>query len=327
MDSRSRGQDPTGGQDDRFGNVLVTGGAGFIGSHLVDALVRAGARTHVLGRPSTDLARLDGLPVSIHRADLERPDELRAALAAAKPDYVFNLAVERSDRTPADRERTFRTNVVGLHNLLEALQERPCRRLIQLSSSREYGPSKEALDEGHPGIPRSFYGAMKAASTVMCLQRAVSGDLSAVVLRPFIVFGPGQKVDQLVPQAILAALTGRELPLTRAGLRRDFIYVADVVDACLAAATAQRANGEAINVASGSQLANEELVAVVEAVTGRRVAVAEGSFPERSLDSANWLGSTAKAREVLGWEARHTLEEGIAATADWLREAVVSSER
>jgi nucleoside-diphosphate-sugar epimerase len=123
-----------------------------------------------------------------------------------------------------------------------------------------------------------------------------------------------------VPRAIRAALSGDELPLTAPGLRRDFVFVADVAEACLEAAVRPAIEGEVINVGSGRQVANEELVAEVERAVGRPLRIAPGTYPAHAADRGCWVADIAKARRLLGWTPRHDLAAGLAETVPWVRE-------
>jgi nucleoside-diphosphate-sugar epimerase len=138
------------------------------------------------------------------------------------------------------------------------------------------------------------------------------------VVRLFSVYGPWEARHRLVPQAIRAALTGEELPLTGPELRRDFVFVDDVVDACLRAASVDAALGEAINIGTGVETANEELVAEVERVIGKEVRTRIGAYSARETDSAHWRADISKAKRLLGWEPRYTLAAGLARTAAWM---------
>ncbi len=169
------------------------------------------------------------------------------------------------------------------------------------------------MDETTPLRPRGFFGATKAAGSLLLAASAAERGLRAAVLRAFQVYGPLDHPGRLVPRALHAARTGDTLPLTRPGLRRDWVFVSDVVEACVAAALGDHLPpGQVLNVGTGRQVANEELVDDVRRVTGRPIAVAEGACPPREWDTASWACDPSLARELLGWEAKVALEEGLA---------------
>ena len=169
------------------------------------------------------------------------------------------------------------------------------------------------MAEDAPLRPRGFFGATKAAGSLLVTAAAANRGVRAAVLRAFQVYGPLDHPGRLVPTALRAARTGQTLPLTVPGLRRDWIYVDDVVEACVMAATADHLPpGQVLNVGTGRQVTNEELVAEIERVTGRTVGVAPGARPAREWDAESWVCDPSLARRLLGWEAKVDLSDGLA---------------
>lgn len=280
--------------------VLVTGAGGFVGRHLVDALRARG--DHVVGLTRRDVDLTD-------RLALER------AVRAADPDVCFCLAAAR-DKQDAEARRVT-TVVNALHGLwlAEALPD-TCTALVRLGSSTEYAASPIPMDEQTPLRPRGFFGATKAAGSLLLQATAAERGLPAPVLRAFQVYGPGDKPTRLVPAVLHAAATGGVLPLTTPGSRRDWVWVGDVVDACLRAAerAVEKGTTGTWNVGTGVQTSNEELVATAERVTGRRIRVDVGALGAREWDTGDWVCDPAAARRDLDWQPRVALEDGLAAT-------------
>ena len=168
------------------------------------------------------------------------------------------------------------------------------------------------MDEATPLRPRGYFGATKAAGSLLVAAACAAAGRRAAVLRAFQVYGPLDHPGRLVPAALAAARDGTVLPLTAAGRRRDWVYVDDVVEACVAAAVADHLSaGQVVNVGTGRQAANEELVALVRQVTGRAVEVDTGAHPGRSWDTGSWVCDPSLARGLLGWEAKVALDEGL----------------
>jgi nucleoside-diphosphate-sugar epimerase len=211
------------------------------------------------------------------------------------------------------------TGVLGTANLLEAVSTIPLERLVHLGSSLEYGPRDRPLLESDRLEPRTFRGAAKAAATLLCQQFARSDHCSVVVLRAFSVYGPWEAGTRLVPTAILAALRHHDMNLTGPGHRRDLVFVQDVVEACLLAVQAEPIAGEIINVGSGRQWANEEIVAQVQAISGQRIRVQAGNYPPSPSDTGYCVADIEKAKRLLGWKPRHTLQSGLEETVTWFR--------
>jgi nucleoside-diphosphate-sugar epimerase len=280
--------------------ALVTGAGGFVGRHLLARLqadgwdVVAATRTGPRG------------------VDLADADAGRAAVRAADPDVVFCLAAGRAKATPADRAATTAVNTTPW--LVDALGPR-CRAVVRLGSSTEYGASAAPLDEDAALAPRGFFGATKAAGSLLLLAAAAERGVRAAVLRAFQVYGPGDHPTRFVPTVLAAAADGSTLPLTAPGRRRDWVWVGDVVDACVrAGADDALPPGQVLNIGTGTQTANEELVAAAERATGRQIVRAVGAHPGRSWDTADWVCDPALALELLGWAPTVALDEGLRRT-------------
>lgn len=295
--------------------ALVTGGGGFVGAHLATRLVRDGWDVVTTVRPGAPPWRLGVLgvadDVTVVAADLADRDATAEVTRRAQPDVAFLLAAARARATAAQRAATAAVNATSALWLVDALPDR-CRAVVRLGSSTEYGRADAPMGETSPVRPRGFFGATKAAGSWLATAAATERGLRSTVLRPFQVYGPLDHPGRLVPRALRAARTGEVLPLTDRGLRRDWVFVTDVVEACLATALADHLPlGQVLNVGTGRQVANDELVDEVRRVTRRPVAVAEGALPPREWDAGSWVCDPSLARELLGWEAKVALDEGL----------------
>lgn len=285
--------------------ALVLGAGGFVGRHLCARLAAEG--WDVVGTVRPGRARTDG-QVAV---DLTDPDALAATVQAADPDVAFHLAASRVRGNHTERAATTAVNAMsGLH-LVESLPPR-CRAVVRLGSSTEYAAVDGPMDEQTPLRPRGFFGATKAAGSLLLTAAATERGLRSVVLRAFQVYGPGDHPGRFVPTAVRAARAGAFLPLTAPGRRRDWVYVDDVVDACLRAAAADRLpSGTVLNVGTGVQTANEELLAILERVSGRTMRTEVGADPGRSWDTGSWVCDPTAAGELLGWSPQTDLAAGL----------------
>ena len=295
--------------------AFVTGLGGFVGAHLASRLVGDGWDVAGTARPGGDPHRLAALgltgPVEVLEADLSDPDSAAAAAAASRPDVAFLLAAGRACATPAERDATVAVNTASVGWVVDALGDR-CDTVVRLGSSTEYAERDGPMDESAPLRPRGFFGATKAAGSVLLPEACAAAGRRAALLRAFQVYGPLDHPGRLVPAALAAARHGTVLPLTAAGGRRDWVFVDDVVDACVRAATADHLpSGQVLNVGTGRQVANEELVELVRQVSGRPVDVAPGADPGRQWDAASWVCDPSLAHRLLGWRPTVALDDGL----------------
>ncbi len=299
--------------------ILVTGGAGFIGSHLVDALVEGGARVRVLDNFSTGLrANLASHPeVEVMAADLVDPEVCRQACAGA--EWVFHLAARGSvPRSMADPAGTLAVNVAGSAALFAAARDQGVGRVVYASSSSVYGDSSRLPRvEGAEGWPLSPYAQSKQMLEHLALGFWRWFGLAALGLRFFNVFGPRQRPDgpyaAVIPR-FMAAYAGGQAPeiYGDGGQERDFTFVGDVVDALLAAAVAPPAAlGRCFNVGAGQPISVLALAAEISRLAGG--GPEPRLLPARAGDVRSSYADISAARE-LPYSPRTTLAEGLELT-------------
>lgn len=298
--------------------VLVTGGAGFIGSCLLRALIDSGVKPHVIIRSGSDRGRLEGLEdrIVMHHCDLSYIKAVEKIFQEIQPDIIFHLAGSGCYPGQNDRTRLFKDNILATHNLLMATKEWPCR-IIHTGSSLENGIKNTPIREDDPLAPKTEYGAAKATTTLMARQASHDPGRFIVVLRPFAVYGYREPATRLIPTAIKSGLNDGTLALTSPGFVRDYVFVEDVIEAYLKAMFMPGIAGEVINIAGGQQTKNEEVVQLIEQHLGKKIKIKVGGYPPRETDTLYWRANISKAQKLLDWRPKHSLSEGIGKTIDW----------
>jgi UDP-glucose 4-epimerase len=302
--------------------VLVTGGGGFIGSNLVRALLERGDDVRVLDNFSTgNRANLTDLAGDVELVEGELRSYERVHAATRRVELVFHQgALPSVPRSVHDPLTTGAVNVEGTLNVLLAARDEGVRRVVFASSSSIYGNSGELPRvETQSPDPISPYAVSKLAAERYCVSFSRVYPLETVALRYFNVFGPNQdptsQYAAVVPRFIAAIADERPLPVYGDGeQRRDFTYVANVVEANLLAAEAENVSGAVINVATGRGVSVNELADAIGATLG--LSVEREYAPERAGDVRDSWADVTRARELLGYEARVGLEEGLRLAAE-----------
>lgn len=305
-------------------NVLVTGGAGFIGSNLADELIRQGAKVRIIDNLITGFRdNLDEINGSFDFIEADLNDASALAPAIKDVEVIFHQAalpsVPRSVDNPAE---THEACVNATFNLLCAAKENGVRRVVYAASSSAYG-DQEILPkvETMAPDPLSPYAAAKLAGEYYCRVFSRVYNLECIALRYFNVFGPRQNPSShysgVISRFIDALMKGNTPVIYGDGEQtRDFTYVTNVVDANIKAAETNKGIGEVMNVANGERVSLDELLGVLKTITGREDVNAD-YLPERNGDVKHSQADNTKAREFLGYEKLVGLEEGLKLTIEW----------
>jgi nucleoside-diphosphate-sugar epimerase len=302
--------------------VLVTGGGGFIGSNLVRALLERGDDVRVLDNYSTgnraNLADLEG-EIEVVEGELRSYERVHAATRGM--EVVFHQgALPSVPRSVQDPLTTAAVNTEGTLNVLLAARDEAVRRVVFASSSSVYGNSDELprVETQNPD-PISPYGVSKLAAERYCVSFSRVYPLETVALRYFNVFGPNQDPSSqyaaVVPRFITAIADGRPVPIYGDGnQKRDFTFVSNVVEANLLAVDAEAVSGTIVNVATGRATSVHELADTIGSILGQ--SVERELQPARTGDIRDSYADVTRARELLGWEARVGLEDGLRIAAE-----------
>jgi dTDP-glucose 4,6-dehydratase len=311
---------------------LVTGAGGFIGSHLVEALVERGDEVRAFVRYNAfnrwgwlDTVEDDVLnEIDIFSGDVRDPNGVRKAMQDV--DVVYHLAALISIPYSYHSPDTYvDTNVTGTLNVLQAARDLGTKKVVHTSTSEVYGSAQFVpITEEHPLQGQSPYAASKIGADQMALSFYRSFDTPVAVIRPFNTYGPRQSARAVIPTIITQIASGRRtLELGNLHPTRDFSFVEDTVSGFMAVADADASVGEVVNVGSGFEISIGDLVVLIAETMGVNVEVEtddERTRPEKS-EVDRLYADISKAEELLGWTPDHGGREGfkrgIAKTADW----------
>jgi NAD dependent epimerase/dehydratase len=308
--------------------VLVTGAAGFIGSHLTERLVELGASVKVFVRYNSrgDIGLLRFLPQEIlSQAEIVRGDmkDLDAVQKAVKSrEIVFHLAaligIPYSYVHPIDYVQT---NVLGTSYLLSACLKGDVSKIVHTSTSEVYGSAKYVpIDEDHPLQGQSPYSASKIAADQMALSFYRSFDLPIAVLRPFNTYGPRQSTRAVIPAIINQVISSDRVWLGSLTPTRDLTFVSDTVDGFIKMAESEDTAGEVVNIGSSEMISIGGLSEMIFDLMGKKVDITEEKERIRPGKSEveRLMANTEKAKKILGWAPRVSLKEGLQKVIDWI---------
>ena len=309
-------------------NVLVTGAGGFIGSHLVEALVESGKQVRAFVRYNSrnHAGHLENVPaatadaIELYCGDFEDARAIEKAVEGV--DTVFHLgaliAIPYSYQHPVD---VVQANVLGTLNVLEACRREKIERVVLMSTSEVYGTAQYVpIDEGHPLQGQSPYAASKIAADKLGESYYRSYDLPVVIARPFNTYGPRQSARAVIAALIVQGLVSDEVKVGNLLPTRDFCFVLDTVAGLLAIGDNPAAIGEEINLGTGKEISIGDLAREIADVLGRPLILQEDAQRLRPAASEvdRLLAANAKAKNLLGWEPRWSLRDGLSATAKWI---------
>lgn len=302
-------------------SVLVTGGAGFIGSHLVKRLIQENAKVSVIDKKP-------GLHkgVDYYSCNLTDIEKLKLLIRKIKPQIIFHLAAFTSPERNVDSEFVFRNNFQSTINLFKTLNGK-FDLFVNTGTCEEYGNGLTPFEESQAPVAVSPYSASKIASTYYCQMLYNVYNLPIVCLRPFLTYGPRQRnTKMLIPATIIAALKNEQLRMTKGEQTRDFVYVTDVVDAYIKAIKSKKAIGEIINIGSGKEYKIKDIVEKIIKLTKSKIKPKIGTIPYRKGETMHFYCSNKKAKKLLNWKPKVNLDDGLKRTIKWYEEKWMKKE-
>jgi nucleoside-diphosphate-sugar epimerase len=297
-------------------SILVTGATGFIGPHLVRRLLAAGAQVTCLILSEAEQGELPAR-VTCHVADLRDAGAVRAVVQAVRPAIVLHLAAVGVTEFGIDPIAAVQVNVEGTLNLLTGLKGSGYRRFVFAGTSHEYGANPSPFREDQPPAPTNVYAASKSAAWLFCQMYHRAQNWPVVCVRPFGAYGPGQRPPAFLPTLIQSALHGQAFPMTGGEQVRDLIYVQDVVEGMIRAATVPGIEGQIFNLCSGKGVSLAELARRVLALMDDPGHLELGALPYRPGVMWRMVGDNSQAGQALDWRPVTSLDEGLRRTIAW----------
>lgn len=296
--------------------ILVVGGTGFIGQHVVKHALNFGLDVTVIARSSDIIKNQEKIKV-IH-VDATDKESLMEKLGACSFEYVVNCAgyIDHTHFTKGGRN-SFDNHFLLVLNLVEVLDKNTLKKFVNLGSSDEYGGSQAPQSELQREQPISPYALGKVASTHLLQVLHKTENFPSTVVRLFLAYGPGQNQQRFIPQVVVGCLNNITFPTSKGEQLRDFCYIDDVVDAIFLALFNDKASGEVFNIASGSPIAIRDVIVMIKDLVG-------GGNPEfgaidyRCGENMALYADVSKAKSLLGWSPKISMHDGLAKTVQWM---------
>jgi nucleoside-diphosphate-sugar epimerase len=320
--------------------VMVTGGAGFIGSTLVRELLKEGAKPIVFDLfTSGDMRNLKGIEnkIQVIKGDITDKN-FRNILKKSGAEFVFNLAAEPYIPHCYNRPlRFFEVNANGALNVLFACKHVGVKRIIQYSTSEVYGSAKYIpMDEAHPTLPLSTYAVSKLATDRLCYTLHHEQNIPVVILRQFNVYGPRETQPYIIPEIITQLSRGNTLRLGNIKARRDFTYVEDAARGAIALMRSKGTEGQVFNMGTGLDWSVKKMAEMIGSLMGhKKIKIEIDKARLRPLDVTVLNCNSKKMRKLTGWSPRVNFKDGLKRTIEdfeshgrvWLWEKKISAEK
>jgi len=302
--------------------ILVTGGAGFIGSEVTKQLSKLDAKITVLDNLSSGKEQyIAGLPnVNLIKADLLNEEQIKSSVK--NKDYIINLAalpfIPDSYHYPKE---FFEVNVNATIALaLAVIKEKKAKRFIHISSSEIYGNARYIpMDENHPTTPQSTYAVSKLAGERVVFTMHKEHNLPSVIIRPFNSFGPNITQPYIIPEIISQALRGNEVILGNINSKRDFTFVSDTATAIILSLITEGVVGETLNVGSERSNSIKDIVNIIAEILNKDITISIDPSRFRPYDVDTLVCDFGRSFRLMGWKPETSIKDGLKITIDWIK--------
>ena len=300
-------------------HLLVIGGSGFIGQHVVNKALEKGFKTTVLAKNNHNATDKPNV-VTYLTADISHKANLLTSLRGKVFDYVINLGgyINHANFSNGGSE-VYDVHFNGVRNLVDCLNKSNLKGFVQIGSSDEYGNNSAPQLETQRETPISPYSCAKVASTYFLQTLYKTEKFPAVILRPFLVYGPGQGEERFIPQIIKGCLNNQKFPTSKGEQLRDFCFIDDFIQAVFSTLDNSKVYGEVINIASGKPVTIKKMInTIVDTIGSGQPQF--GKIAYRVGENMALYGDVSKAKELLDWKPSVDIEQGLRTTIDSIRE-------
>lgn len=297
--------------------LLVIGGTGFLGSHVCREAIKKNYRVISVSTKKTKFNLIK--KVQYIKCDISNSATIKRKLNF-EVDYIINFGgyVDHSDKN-----KTYQSHFKGCKNLIDFYQKKKIKKFIQIGSSLEYGktksPHKEKIMTKKVILLKSIYAKSKLLSTNYCMNAFKKNFFPVIVLRPYLVYGPGQKIDRLIPFIISKSLTNKTFPCSSGVQLRNFLFVEDFVKAIFKTLTKKNVNGEIINIGSNNNLKVKKVILMIKNYLNSGKPMF-GKIKLRKDESIKYYPSIKKAKNLINWKPLIQFEKGLIQTIKYYKE-------
>lgn len=299
--------------------ALVTGGGGFIGSHLVKKLISLDSKVGVVTRATKPLWRLENEieRIDTFKEDIRNKENLKNVFIKFKPDIIFHLAGYGVQIAENDVEKAIETNVIGITNVIRLAKDIGCKKIVNIGTCAEYGDSKESLSEDTCVHPINIYGSTKAAATIIGRQMAKENEIDMITLRLFGVFGESEPRHKIFCHTIMTLLEEKDMLLTSCEQYRDYCYVGDIVRAMIMAGDNVEIKNEIFNVGTGNAFPLRYYIEKIHNILSSKNKLLFGHIENRKNELWFPNPDVNKIKAMLGWKPIYKLDDSIKKTISW----------